>query len=258
MKPLSAASPSAFASIRFVLTDMDDTLTYRGRLGAETYAALARLQEAGIKVIPVTAAPAGWCDQMVRMWPIDAVIGENGGFYGTVQHGDALRRYWVNTDLGAISNRLLDVRRSVEATVPAAKLASDQPFRLTTLAWQRPQNPEAVEAITSAIRSTGASVTVNSLWVLAWLGGFDKLKAARRMMRELYAIDIDTERDTTVYVGDSENDAPMFAHFPNSIGVSTVAEYLPKLPKPPRWITRGPGGEGFVEVADTLLAAQKH
>lgn len=74
-----------------------------------------------------------------------------------------------------------------------------------------------MEAITAAILSAGASVTVNSLWVLAWLGGFDKLKATRRMMRELYAIDIDTERDTIVYVGDSENDAPMFAHFPNSV-----------------------------------------
>jgi len=70
MRLLASAPTRIFEAARFVLTDMDDTLTYRGRLSAETYLALERLQSAGIKVVPVTAAPAGWCDQMVRMWPI--------------------------------------------------------------------------------------------------------------------------------------------------------------------------------------------
>lgn len=42
--------------------------TCRGRLSARTYDALERLQRANVTVIPVTAAPAGWCDQMARMW----------------------------------------------------------------------------------------------------------------------------------------------------------------------------------------------
>src|SRR3984957_6656938 len=81
MKDLALAPRSVFASVRFVLTDMDETLPCRGRLSARTYEALERLQRAGVKVIPVTAAPAGWCDQMARMWPVDGVIGENGGFF---------------------------------------------------------------------------------------------------------------------------------------------------------------------------------
>jgi len=58
---------------------MDETLTYLGRLSAQTYDALERLQNANIVILVVTAAPAGWCDQMARMWPIDGVISENGG-----------------------------------------------------------------------------------------------------------------------------------------------------------------------------------
>ena len=81
MRTLAEAPPSTFAGIRFVLTDMDGALTCSGRLSGRTYDALERLQAAGIKVIPVTAAPAGWCDQMVRMWPVDGVIGENGGLF---------------------------------------------------------------------------------------------------------------------------------------------------------------------------------
>ena len=60
---------------------MDETLTYQGRLQASTYLALERLRDHGIRVIPVTAAPAGWCDQIARMWPIDGVIAENGGLF---------------------------------------------------------------------------------------------------------------------------------------------------------------------------------
>lgn len=70
-------------NIRFVLTDMDETLTYKGRLQARTYQSLEMLQHAGIKVIPVTATSAGWADQMARMWPVDGVIAENGGLFLT-------------------------------------------------------------------------------------------------------------------------------------------------------------------------------
>ena len=76
MKPFSQFPPALSRQVRFVLTDVDDTLTDGPRLPASAYAAIERLQGAGITVIPVTAAPAGWCDLIARMWPIGAVIGE--------------------------------------------------------------------------------------------------------------------------------------------------------------------------------------
>lgn len=100
MQPLSLAPADTFSSVRFLLTDMDETLTHHGRLSARTYTALERLQAGGIRVIPVTAAPAGWCDQMARMWPVDGVIAENGGLFirrGPDGHG-VERRYWHADD----------------------------------------------------------------------------------------------------------------------------------------------------------------
>jgi hypothetical protein len=81
IRPLTNYTPDTFTSIRFVLTDMDEALTHRGRLAANTYEELERLQASGIKVIPVTAAPSGWCDQMARMWLVDGVIGGSGGLF---------------------------------------------------------------------------------------------------------------------------------------------------------------------------------
>ena len=67
--------------IRYVLTDIDDTVTTDGRLTATAYQALEALDQAGILVIPITGRPAGWCDHIARMWPVYAVVGENGAFY---------------------------------------------------------------------------------------------------------------------------------------------------------------------------------
>ncbi len=97
---------------------------------------------------------------------------------------------------------------------------------------------------------------VNSLWVLGWFGDFDKLAMIRRMMKELFASDVEGDRDAFIYVGDSLNDEPMFGFFPNSVGVATVRHYLGRMTAPPNWVTEGDGGSGFVEVADALLRAR--
>lgn len=136
--------------------------------------------------------------------------------------------------------------------VPGAALADDQPYRQTTLAFRNP-GPPMSEQIVAVLAAAGARTVANSLWVLGWFGGFDKLAMARRMLARLFACDIERERETFIYVGDSLNDGPMFGFFPNSVGVATVRRYVARMATPPQWVTRGGGGSGFVEVADALL-----
>jgi hydroxymethylpyrimidine pyrophosphatase-like HAD family hydrolase len=76
MRPLGEFPVAARRAIRFVLLDIDDTLTTGGRLTAAAYGALEDLSRRGLRVIPVTGRPAGWCDLIARFWPVDAVIGE--------------------------------------------------------------------------------------------------------------------------------------------------------------------------------------
>ncbi len=256
MQPLARFPAAARRYIRFVLTDVDDTLTEGPRLPAAAYAAIERLSEAGITVIPVTAAPAGWCDLMARMWPIGAVIGENGGlcFRHDRKTGETLRRYWATpNERAASSERLAALMAEITSALPGAEIAHDQRYRETTLAFRNRSDAEAA-AIVARLATAGARTTLNSIWVLGWFGDFDKLAMARRMMAELFATDIDRDARNILYVGNSLNDAPMFAHFPVSVGVSSVRRYADRLPVLPRWITRGAGGAGFVEVARMLLA----
>ncbi|MGY8707473.1 hypothetical protein RAD16_17170 [Bradyrhizobium sp. 18BD] len=99
-------------------------------------------------------------------------------------------------------------------------------------------------------------MTVNNLWVLGWLGGYDKLLMTRRILANVYALDIDLRREEVLYIGDSTNDAPMFTFFRHTVGVSTVVRYLRDIPTPPVWITDGPGGAGFVEMANAVIASR--
>ena len=255
MKPLTSAPREDMAQIRFVLTDMDETLTYRGRLSAAAYTALERLQAAGVVVIPVTAAPAGWCDQMVRMWPVDAVIGENGGLLLQRRGEDVHRSFWSDQP-EEDRRRLEDLAARIRGDTPGAILADDQPFRLATLAFRSSDDPELRSRVLEGLRAGGARTTENNLWLLGWLGAFDKLAMTRRALAELYGLDVDDARDQVLYVGDSVNDAPMFEFFRHTVGVRTVRRYLSQLPAAPAWITEGPGGSGFVETADAVLAAR--
>jgi hypothetical protein len=256
MRKLRDAPLETFRAVRFVLTDMDETLTFNGRLAARTYQALERLQAAGLRVVPVTAAPAGWCDQMARMWPVDGVIGENGGvFFRRAPDGHGVvREYWHGEQAQeALMGQLKGIAARVMQAVPGAMLADDQPFRLTSLAFAQPVEQAARDRLIAAMRGAGLDVTVNNLWVLGWLGGYDKLAMAKRVLASSWGLNVTANAEAVLYTGDSTNDAPMFGFFPHSVGVSTVARYLADIPVPPRWITAGPGGEGFVEAAEAVL-----
>ena len=264
MKPLADFPVGARRRIRGVLADIDDTLTTAGRLPAVSYAALERLHDAGFLVIPVTGRPAGWCDHIARMWPVDAVVGENGAFW--FRHDPALgrlRKHYV-VEAGERSRRQAELARiagRVLAEVPGAAIASDQPYREADIAIDfredvRPLPREAVARIVAIMESEGLTAKVSSIHVNGWFGGYDKLTTARRMLREEFAIDLDAEREAFVFAGDSPNDQPMFAYFPHAVGVANVRGMADLMKDLPAWITPSEGARGFAELAEALLGAR--
>ena len=152
---------------------------------------------------------------------------------------------------------MLSIAKKIEKNVPKARLATDQPFRLSSIAFSRPESVKDRKVIVEVLQSEGLNITVNIIWIVGWFGDYDKLTMSRRVFHEVYDLDIDSMGDQIVYSGDSINDAPMFKFFRRSVCVSTVQRYLNDIPNPPTWITKGPGGVGFVEIADTVLKSKK-
>lgn len=286
LRPLQAMPREAARAVHTVLTDIDDTLSSEGRLTAAAYTALEQLHEAGLRVVPVTGRPAGWCDHVARFWPVDAVVGENGAFYmwhdresgGEGGRESALEsglesgrprprlhtRHWLDeAGRSASTARLAAVRKRVLAGVPGCAVASDQFCRLYDLAIDfcedvPPLPPESVDRIVALMRGAGMTAKVSSIHVNGWFGEWDKLAMTRRLFAERFALDIDSaaERERIVFAGDSPNDEPMFAFFPHAVGVANVLAARSRMQALPTWVTPSPAGAGFVELARHLLAAR--
>ncbi len=261
MKPFDQFPGNLKNRIGYVLTDIDDTLTNNGRLPAVAFTALERLRKAGIKTIPITGRPAGWCDHIARMWPVDAVVGENGAFY--MHHDEkrrVLRRRFLAPDAERARNRakLADIGAMILREVPGTALASDQNYRETDLAIDfcedvAPLPRAEVERIVALMQGAGMTAKVSSIHVNGWFGDYDKLAMTRTLFTEVFGIDLDAERARYVFVGDSPNDAPMFAYFPNAVGVANVRAFLDRIPTPPAYVAVAEAGDGFAELAQALL-----
>ena len=263
-RPLAEMPAEVRRAIRGVLADIDDTITTHGKLTPDAYAALERLQRAGKLVVPITGRPAGWCDHIARMWPVDGVVGENGALWMRYdrQARKLLRGFAASEDERRANRLRLDrVAARILREVPGSALASDQRYREADIAIDFcedvPALPrKAVDRIVAIMEAEGLTAKISSIHVNGWIGGYDKLRMTRRFLADAFAIDLKRERDRDrfVFVGDSPNDAPMFEYFGNAVGVANVRAYLNRIPTPPAWITRGEAGAGFVELVDALLA----
>jgi HAD superfamily hydrolase (TIGR01484 family) len=245
--------------VRAVLVDIDETLTTGGRLTAQAYAALERLHAAGLRVIPVTGRPAGWCDHIARMWPVDAVVGENGAFYFLCSGGRLHKHFYDDPPIRAEKRSRLDaIAARILAAVPGCALASDQAYRETDLAIDYcedvpPLPLEAAERIAELMREAGLTAKVSSIHVNGWFGDYDKLAMTRRLFAERFVLDLDTANAEIVFAGDSPNDSPMFGFFRNSVGVANVRRFQSLLADAPKYVTRAASGAGFAELAEHLL-----
>lgn len=262
-QPLNIISRETLKGVRVVLADIDDTLTTDGRLTAEAYDAIERLERTGIAVAPVTGRPAGWCDHIARMWPVAGVIGENGALYFSYDpNARSMRRVYAQNAATRAANRqrLEALATEILAAVPGAAISADQFTREVDLAIDFCEdvpalNDTEISRIVERFEAAGARAKVSSIHVNGWFGDHDKLTMAKRFLTEILSIDPATENETIVYIGDSPNDEPMWAFFELGVGVANANRFRTQLTAPPSYVASRDGGGGFTEFADMLIGA---
>lgn len=250
------------SSLQFLLTDIDDTLTDEGHLGAEAYEALWNLHNAGIHVVPITGRPAGWCEMIARVWPVSGIVGENGGFYFRY-HEKKMQRHFFFDEETQKQNRakLKNLESEILKKVPGSDLASDQFCRLMDLAIDFCEDVPAlpkdeVKKIVQIFESHGAQAKVSSIHVNGWFGSYDKLTMSLRFLEREFNVSADQAKEICGFSGDSPNDEPMFKYFPHSFAVANIQNFMDQIKNPPTYVTRGRGGDGFTEIAQAILKAK--
>lgn len=255
MRPLAELPTDGIAG---VFADLDDTLTWEGALVPAAYAAIARAVERGLRVVVATGRPGGWAEVLATLFPVAAVVAENGGY--AVLRGGA-RRYWDSEEVRREQlRRLGGLLEDVRARLPFARPARDLELRRIDVAFDLHEHqdlsPQQVAALAELVAAHGARCLISSIHLHAYYGDHDKAAMLCRIAGELWDEEPEVVKLRYLFVGDSPNDQAGFRWFARSVGVANVRRHQPLLSPPPAFVTPSPGGHGFAEVVERVLAAR--
>ncbi len=256
MKPVDQIAKS---KVKAIFSDLDDTLTTDGEILPTTFAAWEKLKEKGYVMALVTGRPAGWADCLMRLWPLDAILFENGA--GIMVKDD--RKVEVitlakDTDNAKQKVFLESEFQKLKQKIPKLKLAKDQPYRIFDYAIDYAEEPpflsesEVKEVLADLNRIPEITAKLSSIHINYWWGKHTKVTAAEFWLAN-FGKDLAITKENVLYCGDSPNDEPLFAYFPLSLGVANVRKYLPQMKSHPAYISESPQGKGFEELARHLL-----
>jgi HAD superfamily hydrolase (TIGR01484 family) len=260
MKPVSSWQITERQKIVGVFTDIDDTLTTEGGITSDALQALHNLKAAGLMVIPITGRPVGWSIPFASIWPVDAMVAENGAV--ALLHNpttNQVNKIYQQDEATRTHNfeQMQRIAQRVLKEIPGTALAQDLPGRETDIAFDHSEfhklSQDQIQQVLQLLKQEGMTATVSSIHINAWFGDHNKWHGAQWILKELTGRDLKQELDQWVYVGDSTNDQVMFEHFTHSVGVANIKRFENELKHLPQYIANQERGAGFAEVANALL-----
>jgi HAD superfamily hydrolase (TIGR01484 family) len=253
MRDLERLSAEEARSLEGLLFDLDDTLLDHGRLGLDAYSALHRLRESGLGLVAVTGRPAGWGEVLVRQWPIDAAVTENGAFSLHLEHGVVRRVDRHEPERTERTRRLRALVAELRERFPELTPADDVELRRTDFAFDIGEHRQVDRQVVAAARAfahaRGAHTVASSVHLHVSFDGEDKASGVVRLLSLRSGIDPTVARARWAFIGDSENDAACFAAFKTTLA---VANFSGRPTVAPRYRTRAAHGAGFAEAAARL------
>ena len=260
MKPVSSWQITERQKIVGVFTDIDDTLTTEGGITSDALQALHNLKAAGLMVIPITGRPVGWSIPFASIWPVDAMVAENGAV--ALLHNpttNQVSKIYQQDEATRTHNfeQMQRIAQRVLKEIPGTALAQDSPGRETDIAFDHSEfhklSQDQIQQVLQLLKQEGMTATVSSIHINAWFGDHNKWHGAQWILKQLTGRELKQELDQWVYVGDSTNDQVMFEHFTHSVGVANIKRFENELKHLPQYIANQERGAGFAEVANALL-----
>lgn len=267
-RPLDELTQGEACDLKGLVFDLDDTVLDHGELSEAAYSALFRLRESGLRLIACTGRPAGWAEVLLRQWPIDAAVAENGAVALTKERKTEKAAQIATlfpTNVSEVrDNRreLLDLAQSFVKRFPEAALADDNAARWTDvtidIGEHRKVGAETISLLRAEAAARGYLTFVSSVHLhLVSLAG-DKASGTLRLLERMFGESSGVARVANAFVGDSGNDAAAFSAFRLTFGVANVINHLLQLPDPPKFMTKNPRGLGFAELTERLVFLRTH
>jgi HAD superfamily hydrolase (TIGR01484 family) len=258
MKPISQMSVEEACRLKALLFDLDDTLLDHGKLTEAAFSALFRLKQSGLVLVAVTGRPSAWAEVLVRQWPIDGAVAENGSFACGIVGGRLVRFDDETRDSEKRRLRLSEIVANVRAAFPDLKPSDDVNGRRNDFTFDVGEHEHVEPAVVAAVRalahSLGARTLVSSVHLHLSLDGADKASGAVRFLSRRLGWDPTEAVSCAAFIGDSDNDEACFNAFRTTIA---VANFRGRPTVAPRFSTREPMGAGFAEAANAIVSRRK-
>ncbi|MBO3457724.1 Cof-type HAD-IIB family hydrolase [Aetokthonos hydrillicola Thurmond2011] len=255
--PLShVSSANSFSNVRLIATDMDGTLTTKGKFTPALLQALTDLALAGFKVLIVTGRSSGWVSGLVSYLSIAGAIAENGGLFypsgSEIPVGLTLIPHLV------IHRQKLAVAfQELQTQFPHLRESADNRFRITDWTFDvQGLSINEIQILGDLCQQMNWGFTYSNVQCHIKPLGQDKGVGLLKVLRESFP---EYSPEQVLTVGDSPNDESLFDHnhFPLSIGVANVLDYVNQLKYQPAFITSAREGEGFCELSNYILKVSK-
>jgi HAD superfamily hydrolase (TIGR01484 family) len=253
MKPVVSLPKAEAHKLRGLLFDLDDTFLDHTQLSAAAYQSLFALKASGLSLIALTGRPASWAELIVRMWPVDAAIAENGSVAYVLD--DRTPVLWDSVSKEQRTGRQEKLQALVaeaQHELPLLVPANDVRGRLSDYTFDigetRKVDEDVIERAMHLARRRGARTTRSSVHLHFTFDRTDKASGALGFLSHL-GYDSTRSREQFAFVGDSDNDASGFAAFATSIGVANLKGLFSITP---RYLTQFPKSAGFCQLADHL------
>jgi hydroxymethylpyrimidine pyrophosphatase-like HAD family hydrolase len=261
VRALSELARDEACRLRGLLFDLDDTLLSHGVLARAAYEALWSLKAAGLALVGVTGRPSGWGEVLVRQWPIEGCVTENGAVH-LVREGRGVARLDAcgEAERRERTARLARLVARVHEVVPEARLSDDAHARVSDVTWDVGElvtlPPDRIALVAREIALAGARSTQSSVHLHATYDVDDKASGAVRFCAQQLGEEPGAALARFAFAGDSGNDAACFAAFRTTFGVANVRASVPRLSVTPRYVATRAMGDGFAEIAAQILASR--
>lgn len=233
-------------NIQYIVSDFDGTLTINGKLSHKVIERIEILSKK-YKIIIVTGRPLSWCNMLINVFPLTAVIGENGGGY-YYKNGDDIRLQMM-TEIDLIDQN--NLRIDILSKFPNLVMADDNIHRSCDTAVVLDSNYyDVVDDFLEYLKSKNLMFKISNIHINIWKNDYDKLSATKHLFAHVFNENI---ADRSIYFGDSPNDEPMFKEVKLSIGVNNIIQYLTNMISHPSHITSKSEGDGFIEFTDNFI-----
>lgn len=245
--------------IKYLFSDVDDTITSDGVLKVCALESLYRLKENNVKIILVSGGSAGQALTYISQWPIDAIITESGALAYYKEKNSI--KTWINPSLDQKAykeNKHVLLTNKILENVKSSKLSLDNFTRLYDIAIDHSQtkpyiSEDDIKKIVNIAKENNAFYAISSIHINIYFGKYNKNQAVKSFVPFYLNKSFEEINKESVYVGDSLNDEVLFKIFENSYGVKNIEKTLSKFTYPPKTIVSKTGGEGFSLVVDSVL-----